>query len=224
VSWQAGRVLFPTDGLVIVLDNGTDLYDTIGYAPRLRDPNAQTWFWTNQSNATVTSVAGGIYLDTGTSTGPAQNLNIRRKSAPATPYHIVTMWFPKFFTSQYEIAGLCFLESATGKVVTWDYRAPGTAATEYHVGHYSSPTVLTADAYTSPNAGYIAPTGEQWMRIADDGTTLTFDISTDGKEWMNLYSEARGSYFTTAPDRVGFHVNPYNQAFGMTLLNWQETA
>jgi hypothetical protein len=75
-----------------------------------------------------------------------------------------------------------------------------------------SPTVLTEWTFGASQGAPI------WLQIRDSGTDLFFDLSYDGVNFFNLFSEA-----------VGTHLTPTDIAFGGaqsstitldTLLNW----
>lgn len=60
-----------------------------------------------------------------------------------------------------------------------------------------------------------------WFRIADNGTNLTYYISGDGQNFIEIFTEARGAFFTTGPDEIGFCVDVNNTDFeaGINLVH-----
>jgi hypothetical protein len=178
-----------------------------------------------ESGASCTTQQGGLYL-TGVANASSYTLSNMVKSTPATPFHAVFAWLPNFIPAAYCWAGVCFRESATGKAMAFilnNFNVANTAGyTSLRVSYYSSAIVLSSSPYQADyQMGLNSPV---WMRLGADGTNLKFDISTNGFNWLQLYSEAKAAHFTTAPDQVGFCLDAYNQTFGMTLLSYQETA
>jgi hypothetical protein len=53
-----------------------------------------------------------------------------------------------------------------------------------------------------------------WFRIRKASTTLYFDVSVDGKQWLNLYSETATTFLTNNADQVGIVID-YNRGSGM---------
>lgn len=52
-----------------------------------------------------------------------------------------------------------------------------------------------------------------WFRIAKSGTTLSFYWSTDGKQWLSLYSETATTFLTNNADQVGIVID-HNRSTG----------
>ena len=62
---------------------------------------------------------------------------------------------------------------------------------------------------TLANPGGLAGSELGWRRIASDGTNITFYVSPDGKEWIEVYTETLAAYLTAvggSVDRVGFFI------------------
>jgi hypothetical protein len=53
----------------------------------------------------------------------------------------------------------------------------------------------------------------QIFKVGDTGTNLTYAVSTDGINFLEVFSQARGAFFTTAPDQVGVYANANNASF-----------
>lgn len=179
------------------------------------DPQLQTFAWINQGTATVATTAGGIYLES-----PANGVNslqIRKKSAPSTPYTI-TAYIAPAVTCASASFGLCFRESSSGKMVTLWLGARGDAGGQI--------LIYKMDSATGFNAAYLTSIGPSpqpvWMRISDDGTNRKCWISPDGQNWNLLHSVGRTDFITA--NEVGFWINDADGAvmFGITLQSWKE--
>lgn len=53
-----------------------------------------------------------------------------------------------------------------------------------------------------------------WFRIRKASTTLYFDLSTDGKQWLNLFSETSTTFLANNADQVGIVID-YNRSTGL---------
>ena len=57
---------------------------------------------------------------------------------------------------------------------------------------------------------------------------MKFEISVDGYDFFTVLDEARGTFFTTGPDRVGFGFNAYDtdgpdDEVSMSLVSWSQS-
>jgi hypothetical protein len=171
-------------------------------------PPSGSWSWDNQGSATIDYSKGYGYL-----VAPTQGLDLRLqyRTAPSTPYTIDVL-------IDWEGTGLgCggflgFRQSGTGKLVgllsVIDGGGQGLSADKWnsttsYSGAYGSTGYKTA---ASVGAAPIA----RWLRIADDGTNLTFSWSNNGIEWVQHDQQTRTDFLTTTgPDQLcwGAYVN-----------------
>lgn len=166
------------------------------------------WSWINQGSAAVTQSGGIVFLSAGSSA--ANNLRIRKTTAPAAPYTLTTALLPALFagaSSGFAGGGLCFRQSTTGKVITFQLYAVGATRPNVYVERWTSATVFSA---TSTNNA-CAMGSPVWLRIADDNTNLVFSASGDSVNWVTINSQARGTFMTvsggvTGPDEYGIIV------------------
>lgn len=142
------------------------------------------------------------------------------RSAPSTPYTIVSAVGLNLLgdaSTNGPIAGPCFRETSSGEIIINSLQP--CFSRSQRIIHYTSPTgtaTVIAEAEPQLYAGLI------WHRMEDDGTDLTWDWSLDGVNWQFLWTEARGTRFTTGPDQIGFCINNLNGVDGgaITLLAW----
>jgi len=194
-----------------------------GYSPALRITNASDaivgegdFTWVNQGGATATDLAtGAIRLKVPNAAGASVRAKVI--SAPSTPYVVtaaIDVFMPAIVAASGQPRlGLCFRESATGKITlhairrTVDAQTTGDAAAwAINTDHFTNATTFDFGAAVNREWWWMS-TGPLWIRIEDDGTDLNFYISPDGMDWKEIYTEARGSFFTTAPDQIGFAGN-----------------
>lgn len=168
--------------------------------------------WVNQGPATVTATGGALVLASG-GHAASDNLRIRKKATPSTPYTVtIRMEGGGYLGVNYLQYGLCLRDSASGKVVTW---AVGYGNT-IRGTKWNSPTAYSADYSNYPFYG------QPWLRIQDDGTNRSVWTSFDGMTFYRLSSISRTDFIT--PDEIGFFVNANNASAdqNMSLLSWQE--
>lgn len=56
-----------------------------------------------------------------------------------------------------------------------------------------------------------------WFRIKKAGTALTFYISTDGKQWLQCFTETATTFLANNPDQVGIVVD-YNRSTAVNSI------
>ncbi|HSH82754.1 MAG TPA: hypothetical protein VLA19_29835 [Herpetosiphonaceae bacterium] len=223
-----GNLFFPTDGMVVERDTGAAYVPWGPIWPFTRPVNAD-FAWVNQDGAAVTEERGGLYL-LGTST--ASRLRIRTKAAPATPYAVTIGFEPDFqfttLTGNFQNAGVLFREATTGKCVTFGVTPNDNInlLPALWVARFSDPNTHVSNQLvhrvSSLQAG---KSGLWWLRIQNDGTNLTFHVSSDGIHFRQVYTEGKAAYFTTAPDQVGFYVSNNGAAWtpAMFLVHWRQS-
>ena len=60
-----------------------------------------------------------------------------------------------------------------------------------------------------------------WLQLRNDGTTLSFDISFDGSNFINLATSAIGAFLT--PTQIGFRILANDSSAATTnmyVFNW----
>lgn len=140
-------------------------------------------------------------------------------AAPSTPYSIVAAFnviAPMSLTG-ITVAGLGF-RSSGGKLFYVAVQTRTDHGVNWFVGKQDSPTSTSNPA---AGVGGLASAQPYWLKVSDDGTDLKFYIG-DGENWVEVYSEARGTYLGS-PDQVGWFVNNFdsdNEAL-VWLRHWE---
>lgn len=201
-----------TEGQILKMVGGVPIW-----APGLPEhrytppPALSTWTWVNQGIATADELLPGtIYLDTGV--GPGANVKMLARATPATPYSIITAFTALITNTGYSGCGVGWRESSSGKLalanLLFNY--------QFEYMKWGSPTAWSAD-YVMSRAFTWNPV---WVRLSDDGTNRTVDLSSDGVHWMNIHTVGRTDYLT--PDQLVINGNPDGASgrAGLTLLSW----
>ncbi len=158
--------------------------------------------WVNQGSAVVTDINQGIKITTPRTIALAVRGQVM--SAPTAPYTITAAFghsntAPRGSTDLPWI-GLGFRETASSKLSNIRVHGNGISLT-----NYTNPT--TASATPLNIAFYTKQIDRYYLKIEDDNTNIKYFFSNNGSEWLELFSELRGAFFTTAPDQVGFFTN-----------------
>ena len=211
---RAGRLKFPTDGFSVLRDSGSAL-EPWGPLFPLTTPDDSGFAWINQGGASTDTTKGGIFLS-----GPATavySLRIRKKSAPATPWtKTFCLLAPQMnvrATADVGNCGVLFRESSSGKLHSFSFwpRANGGS------GYYSSTKWASA---TSFSAHYVTinnpPPMPRFVRIGDDGTNRTIELSEDGQHWTLFHSIGQTDFLTA--NEYGFFVNAPDTTYDIGLL------
>jgi hypothetical protein len=185
--------------------DGRDGTDGTGGLPSGTPVVLADYSWVNQGGATATSTAAGLWVTTPAASG--DNLRLLVKTKPSTGTLTVCL-IPCLHGANYAEASLCVRDSATGRVVTWAVQSNGTgllAAT-----YWTNATTFSSKPMSASLPSLGAPV--RMLRLADDGTDFKFSVSTDGVNFLQLYSASRTA-FTAAPDQWGFGLHISNATY-----------
>lgn len=170
--------------------------------------------WVNQAGASAYDRGSHIVMEA-PSGSLADNLHSLNITAPAAPY-VIRAGFT--FHSQrggtlltnapYPQAGIHFRESSTGKFFALRVLPRQATASEerwnIQVKKMNNPTSFNSDPYHLP---WCLGDGIIWFKLEDDNTDLKFSVGPNGKDWIEVYSEARTTWMSGGPDEVGFGIN-----------------
>lgn len=214
-----GRLGFTSDSPYGLVSDGSNV-NYFGPIYKLTKPVDGSYAWINQGSATVATTNGGIYITA--PVGAGTNLRIRKKAQPATPYTITVLFQPDLYPADFATVGIGFRESGTGKLEVIDlvYSA-GAGGFVLATENYSSPTAFNATRSVINVRDIGLPV---WLRLVNDGTTLSLQWSSSGFGFQTLASFAKNNYFTTAPDEVFFFANSDNATYSAKghLISWKE--
>ncbi len=206
-------------------DGDLDLYTNSFYVSRYNGASWTPWgpiyactppvdgdfSWVNQGGAAVTTANGGIFLRVPVSSGV--NLRARVQSAPATPYILTGIFLPVINNENFQHVGLCFRASGSSAIETF-----GPQGLSLMVNSFTNETTYSA----TPRQVLFTRGSPMFLRIADDGTNRIYSYSSDGQNWVVVYSVTRTTFLTA--NQIGFFGNDQTNTYecGMTLLSWLE--
>lgn len=107
--------------------------------------------------------------------------------------------------------GIMLMDSVGGRLVTL-----GQDSTNFNrvtINRYNS-----LSSYNStPNSENFRTTIIPWYKIARVGSNVTFSVSVDGKQWIDIVTESPTAWLANAPNRIGLGVS-YNRGGGFRNL------
>lgn len=180
--------------------------------PTITNPPSTGWTWENQGSSTVNFTFGFAHFEIANN---AATLRDYYRTAPATPYTVTALMRHQQWNvlsapgnTGDSAAGIVFRDG-TGKLVPFYlFSASGNATTRgFFIEKWNS--------FSSFNSSYngwgpnntllnVANNGQLfWLRMADDGTNLTWSTSIDGQNWQQVDQRARTLFFASGPTQIG---------------------
>jgi hypothetical protein len=173
--------------------------------------------WDNQGASTVVNTAAISYLTAAPGGGTQRRL--RLKTQPATPYVITAGMIPRLRIVNGFDCGISFRESGTAKhasIGIFGFNAGLRAIRGTAANNYTAEMAAIANLFLP---------AVMFLRLSNDGATLTFSYSTDGQNFRDLFSEGLTGSFTTAPDQVAYYVNNEDGTItaSASFVHWEES-
>jgi hypothetical protein len=212
----AGAVYLPTDSFYDSLFDTGAAWQYYVRGRQVTPPVNANFTWSNQGSSTITAQTNGA-ITMSVPAAATDSLHYYYIATPATPYTKTFRFQTTFYNVANIFSGVCFSESSSGKLICL-YLGNGSNYA-INVARWTNTTTFSANSLFGPNgltglSGSGAPIA---FRLGDTGTNLTYEISGDnGGSWITLFTEARGSFFTTAPDRVGIAIDNNNSTYTAT--------
>lgn len=203
---------------------GMYLFDGTNYFTGLTNqqatlPVGASFAWINQGGASEATVQNALVMTAPISV--SDSLRIRKQTMGANTI-LTALLIPSKEMQNYRVAFVCFRESATGKIIVLGFINSTNAA--MNVTRYSSATAFASAALDTGAVGLGLGT---WQRLELAGANINFYVSSDGVNFVKIWSEAKNSFFTTGPDEWGYGLNLQGNTPGQssdgyaTLLSWK---
>jgi hypothetical protein len=188
-------------------------------------PPVTGWTWDNQGGSTVDYGASDVRFHF---LGNAAELRGMYRAAPSTPYTVSValnhlLGLGSSGTAPRTGISLSFKETSSNKIIdlvlVWYDQGSYLQITRWNSATSSVLNVFNNswldDALREPT----------WFRIEDDGTNIKFYLGLkriDAIEWVQVYTEARGAFFTSHPDSIGIYGYVETGDVYGTLLSYEE--
>lgn len=228
----AGRIFYPTDGNIIFIDNGTSWLPIGPYVPLTQVPAASSFtVFKTGNNVSVTDDSGGVFVQvTSAATGTPDSILVTQVK-PGTSY-TCTIGFNSIPGEANGSAGL-FNYSLTGIGIYNNVNTQYESLIFYQDAGGQWRIQLRAGSSLRGNivlgfdqGGYGYLNGPMvWMRVVDNGTTRTWQVSTDGRHFVRVGSEASTANFSAPPTHVGLYLSDESNAdVRMNVLSFSLTS
>ena len=154
----------------------------------------------------------------------AWNTNAYVRPQPSTPYSVVAGFRmimatgPLANNSEYLWPGICFRNSSNSNLFLCSL-VPYNYVWEFRADWMANDTSGVEENLVSQRAMYwIGDT--IWMKGTNDGANITWYLSHDGINWVQMGQWSATAYFT--PNEVGFFASNYDVSTGaiVTLVHW----
>lgn len=188
-------------------------------------PAVSGFTWVNQESATATEANSTVKLYTPNETGTHLHLLVKAKS----PSYTITAKFIPNLNGNYLQGGLCWRDSAGGKIITWGPNFDIQFG--LRVCKWNSATAVsayyTSGQYAAPgNAGQASTaisTYPIWLKIEDNNTNRICYYSLNGVEWVAFHTIGRTDFITA--DQIGYYVGTQTTTTltgSIELVSWVE--
>lgn len=219
-SQQTGDLYVPTDSFYDFIRYNGSSWDHFRNGRKLTVPVDASYSWDNAGTGTVVTTYGGVIGFT--NPGTSGQLQVRYKTAPATPYTITMACLPHYIQTNSSFVGFAFRD-ATGKLATAGI-GYSSSAWNYRISKWTTTTSFSAD-YTSGAVPPMVVHGPvTWLQISNTGTNRIYRVSSNGINWTQLHTIDNTDFMNaSAAHQVGFCWGDVTGDIGLTVLHWEET-
>jgi hypothetical protein len=170
--------------------------------------------WVNQGASTAVDRDGKIVL-TRPPNGIGEHFSGLFLTAPAAPYVVVACFNyngprgPAGFSAAppFPQIELAFRVNSSGRLMSASANARGDDEGDPWVVQVKKMTSATALSASSSEDDWDYSEGPVWFKIEDNNTNVLFYTSTNGIDWIQMYSETRTTWLAGGADEIGFGVN-----------------
>ncbi len=175
-------------------------------------PKVAQFTWNNQGAAVATDGTASLIFNPVNATSNVESLE---QSAPLGPWDVYMRFEVPVFQATNNQAGLWFRNSSNGRMIFFGYYNSGPGWPAQPIAQrWTNNTTWYQTLIGFPAA---AAAWTPWIRVSNDGTTLTFYVSPDGYDWIPVPggSEPLSTFLTAAGgvlDKVGIGVYAQGQS------------
>lgn len=189
------------------------------------NPPISAFTWGNQGTSTVTqTVVGGAMMMAPQNNSSTVNMRLLSMTQPATPYKVIAKMFAFYGGGNSQTMGLYLYDGTAIEGVEILSQATGILVRVLRLSALSAPGSNSQPySYGGQYGANTAGMCPVWFQVRNSGTTLFWDFSIDGDNFINVGSEAVGSFLT--PTQVGFGAlnvaSTGSTVFNVELLSWR---
>jgi hypothetical protein len=176
--------------------------------------------WVNKGTSTDTQTTTGGAILLNVANNAALNWRIIQVAQPSTPYKVVVQIRCGSAYVNSQTCGIYFYDGTKLEGIE-DLTQSGFSNT----GRVEKITNVNTDdstaASSTNSAVSVAGVSPEWLQLRNDGATMSFDYSMDGENFVNLFSEAVGTFMTPVDVGAGgVSVNGGSPSLFVDILNW----
>jgi hypothetical protein len=204
---NAGVVYQANDATMFAWQDNGSAWDLLRpvYLPSSWAIDLSGWTAHNLTGVTATAVGGSVVWQNPTS--GSDNLRYYLKTLPSTPYTLTLCCMPASVGISFQMVMLGLRESSSGKVsVVSLMQGATTSIPDVHqisADQYTNDTTYSAGIFrvVSPSG----PARPVFLRIADNGTTITYSYSLDGITFIALGTQGHTAFGTNNQVLIGMN-------------------
>lgn len=157
-------------------------------------------------SSTFTDTTRGVLLAITAGASGDRN-SILQATIPGSTYVLTACLMPNMVQAQYRTFGLFLKDNTTGRIRA--YTAGATNSGGVPILRRIDYTNLTTFSTAQDTGSMLASYAPVWMRLTVGSTNVTFSVSYDGENWLDIRTESKTGW-TATPDRCGiwFETNP----------------
>ena len=151
-----------------------------------------------------------------------ENLQGIYRTAPTAPYRIVVALLPPVNPVNYATSEIGWSDGT--KFLVAGISNQGTQA-KLIVQQFSNTTSLSSQPVNYTASNLVNPAGPVWIALDDDGTTVSFMVSSDSYHWRPIFTQTKSGGWLSAYNQVLFLVNgvvPSTDKTTGTIICWDE--
>ncbi|HWV47801.1 MAG TPA: hypothetical protein VN039_17545, partial [Nitrospira sp.] len=162
----------------------------------------------NQGTSTVSEVSGSSITMSGVgSAAGTYNNFLLYKAAPSSPYRLAAYLSVGAQAVTYFGGGLAFYDTSTTRFVEVFFCWNVNSVCNIQVSKWSSPTTFNSTPITW---GWSMNSAGFWLGLRDDGTNVYYEYSSDGANFVTIYSEPKSSGYLSSYSNVALVTNLSN--------------
>jgi len=159
--------------------------------PALKVPLASSFSWLSQGSASATDEEGSLVFQCPAESGGALQIRGLYESCNST-FTATLGCLPLLPLGQFPETGIFCRASNTGKIIALQLIAEN-GSRNLEVIRYGSQTAFDGTNPVPYSKSWNHGTLFTWLRMRGDGTNFYFDISMDGRWWLQVYTIAQAS-------------------------------
>lgn len=205
---------------------GSGLFSGVLSATPTQSGTGLTTAWNQPGTFSATDTGVGVTIaDTAGSGGADLNEGIL-KAYPGVAYTLTALVSVPAYSNSGTAGpfGISINDTLAGKSETCGLILR-SAALKFSLIKWSTPSSYSSETDSSPFPISVAAIPFIWIRVKDDGTTVTCSVSTDGAYFNNAISETKSSGFlgSSGYNYLGFGMDQYQGPIGTSLMSWTIT-